>query len=646
LSNVANGENNRSLEIKKMFKEPGAAAISLYEPTAEDVMALKELLGVDNSASDSADDLKSNDGDNDEQLRVYSISKDNLGNIYTYEGVQQGLDSKYQVVRNDSIRKEDVDAGFVWVQFNKLNNPDTPYDVFTYELEEVQDADGNYFKITKKDVIAKVGESAIIINENEPAMTVACGDNTYNALFVQKEKFSYTMARSGIELPDDMETVIEVTDIPVTDEEKKAAGELTDTEKVAQTRKIDIAGFSKWLLDDRSNTQFSYVTAQESNDSQVPDLFDVAWKKIGTVGTSYAKLPGLNISTTTTIASAHHFEGNTADGGNDFYYVKQNCVMNNGISTSDKRHWYQSWSYDPVKLIKVFENRDEWYWVGGAECDEFFLSHYDITSELEGSLSYPNVNCIKAKPEAYNKVTTTTVTHEHSVGAEGHAGTSGGEADIGLSLNYGYKSTKSESYQTYDIENTLNNSHNRISWNYHSTKIPHRDSPLWTLSYPAALTTSTFQPVQYYIWQIPTSQRSAYNNMKNTVSVTVEGAYSRNSGSRQERHNTGIVSASGSIELPKPPLFCLSKSTINFDEKTAKTDYVVVYSQGSWDWDKSTVPNWLSLAYTPNNSQLTVVAQPNDTGAIRTATINVQRGDGSQPWDKRTITVTQSPYSK
>jgi len=108
LSKLENVEAGRLLELKEMFNRSGAAVVSLYEPTAEDVMALKELLGVDNSASDSADDLKSNDGDNDDQLRVYSIGKDNRGSILTYEGVRMKCTRKIR--QKEGVEREVADG--------------------------------------------------------------------------------------------------------------------------------------------------------------------------------------------------------------------------------------------------------------------------------------------------------------------------------------------------------------------------------------------------------------------------------------------------------------------------------------------------------------------------------------------------------
>ncbi|MDO4988568.1 MAG: BACON domain-containing protein [Synergistes sp.] len=641
--------DEQTTEIGEMFKQDGDATISLYEPTSQDVKGLKRMIGAD-LAIISEDSLIK---DEDTKLRFYSVCRDERGNIHSYAEIQHGVNSKYQLVRNDQIRSEDVEAGYVWVKYDKTNSADVPYDVVSYELTFVSsDIEDDYCAIAKEILIGSIGEDAISINTDSPDITVQVGSTDYKALSVEKKDTAYFLARRGTELPDDANTTVVVTEIPVTDEEKRDAGELTDNEKEVQANKTDVENFAKWLCTDKSSNYINDTKTKVSHvngaDSQSPELFEVARQSIGTVGSTFLNLPGLSVSVTTSIVGAHHFEDtNNTNGGYDYYYVKQTCVMTNNIT--DKRHWYQSGTYNPVKLLKAF-GKNEWYWIGGAHCDEFYISDYNIKAELPDHFKQDEVNCIKAQPEAYNKSTSTTVSHGWDIGGSVNAGVEAGEkgmaAKAGLALNFGYHSNKSKTYTTSDIECKLFNEHRKITWQYFTTKKPHRGSPWWKLTYPADLAVSTYQPAQYYIWRIPTSARSRYKDMTNTLSVTVEGAYSRNSGSRRERHASGTVSTSGAIALPKPPLFCLDKSTINFDEKTAKTAYVTIYSQGYWNWDTATVPNWLTVKYTESNSQFTIEADENDTGRMRTAEIKLQRGDGSQPWDKRIITVTQSKYSK
>lgn len=641
-------------EVKEMFDIDGEATVSLYEPTSADITELKALLGVEETSVLNEDTLI--EDEETSGIVTFSILRYADGSIQSYAEINHEENSKYQLVRDDSIRKEDVDAGKVWVRYNNASSADVVLcDVIKYVLgDKIEDTEDSYY-IAEEQVIGTVAVDAVVIDEEAKTITVPLNGVNYDCLNFKAPDCTYTVARPGIELPDDAEKELDETPVP-------ARGPADELETELTSRETNITSFAGWLCSGKTQTLSANAGAETllakaavwvketftgtaCADSQEPaELFDVAWKAIGKVGRTFDNLPGLNISVTTTIASTHHFDEDSTGktGGNDYYYVKQSCVVNNGM---EHRHWYQSGKYKPIKLKKAFGQND-WFWVGGAECDEFYLSKYRVEAELVSDLRYPAVNCIKANPQAYNRETTKTASHGWNVGVSGHGGTAHDALDAGLALSFGYESKKSESYSTYDVECKLNNGHNVVSWEYPVTRLPERAKRWTRLTHPADLAISTYQPAQCYIWQIPTSERSKYTKLRNTISTQVSGAYSRNSGSLRERHVDYTVSASGDITLPKPPLFCLDKQTVNFDEKTAKTAYVTVYSQGNWAYDSSTVPDWLELTRTDENYQLTVVAQPNTTGKTRTAVIKLKREDGSEKWDNRTITVTQSPYSK
>jgi len=669
---LADLSEEQATDIKAMFDEDGNASVTLYEPDAEKIKKLKKLLDVENFAGLQEEGLtKDKDGneDPDTQIVVYSVGKDSRGNILTHAQLKHGFHSRYHVLqRDDSIRKEDVDAGKVWVKYNSSNDIATPYDVIRYELsEEIPDTEGNYYEITKENVIGTVGADAVNIDDENKKITVTLNNQEYDCLYFNKGTKMYEVLRQGIELPEDEPTVIEITKEPLTAEEKK--------EQDAEARKSNIGNFTDWMFADKGDLKdkfadSGYMKPKTMTEKIVawakstfggkgvacagdekPELFDVATITESSIGETYSNLKGLMLCGTITTASAHHFSGDKEDGGDDYYFVKQNWAFNNGMKKIHKDGGYK---YKGQVAAAFGESRTMATWNG--DVDEFYLSRYEIHSSTENGITWPDVVSSNVAPEPYNKQTTTTVSHGWNVGANVQAG-SGKMADkktknLGLSFSGGYQSSKSSSYQTYDIEVvSLNNAQNKIDWKYETKRLPEKKNTN-DLSYPAELATSTYQPGQCFIWKIPTNKRGKYSSwlLETKVDVGVAGSYRKMSNfGKIERQNYNVHTAQYCLKTQKPALFCIDKETVNFNESPIIAQYVYVYSQGDWEWDKKTVPDWLEVVYTPSNGQLSLCPKPNHTGETRTAVIKLSRvvGSSTEEWEnERTITVTQSPYSK
>jgi len=676
VSEVESLTDEQKAELKEMFAEKGAAVVSILDPKNIDIItALKaELLGKhkNNAIVKEESLLLDKDGKKLEhaRVRVYSIMKDDEGQTHSYGGIVYDTDATFDALhRNDNIRQEDIDDGKVWV---KCNRETGAYNVLSYKRIPVESKTGEkplYYNV-EEIVLGQVAEGDITVGSDNIKVKFQ-GDNK-DCLSFEKEHALYEVLRKGIELSDKEETRVE----KIADDGEKTAetDKPTKEERIAKAKYNSLKNYIKWTREKKQTKEQALVQAGcikprtrfekfmawakdilASNgiafaEDEKVNLFDVAQSYSGTVSSFYENLPGFNMCVNTYIVGMHQFVGSTDDEGNDIYYVTEKCIFTNALESYYNNHWYEHGSY--YSHIAEANNDSAKFYPNGAECDEGYVGGYTVETKLNGNCK---VVGHWSQPDTYNNVTSKSVSHGWNIGGSGDVGVEAGKdttLSVGLALSGGYECSESEEYQTLDVDATeydyTPTKLGKITIKHTVNKIPERGSPWRTLTYPADLAKSTYNPMQTFVWQMATNDRSKYADAGFNIDVdaSVCGAYSHNSGSRNPEYYTMTANLSGDILIPMPPRFCLDKDIVNFDDGEKKTDHIVIYSQGKWEIvDKDSVPSWIVLTG-ENKEQLTIEVKPNKTGKTREAYVTVRRVGGTESFDERVIYITQSMYSK
>ena len=675
VSQMSELTDEQKADLKEMFTEQKAAIVSIYEPqSSAEVTEFKEMLFGDSDKNRAIinEDALMPDVDDDEaehaNLRMYSVMKDAKGNVHSFAVVRNDLNTTLPAFRrDDSICKSCVNEDKKTVRYNdKLGC----YELVSYEIVAAtkdektgEIIEPEYVKEKSIELLKNAGTD-IEVTASDSKLTATLGGTEYDCVCVETKNMAYLLtAQEGSSHTHELYTV-ELK----ADEDTPKTGKLTDEEKTALSKKTAIKLFVKWMRSDRikalqlaaqpkPQTLFEKFVAFAKGlfmhegiafaDDEKVNLFEVAKAYTGQVCKVFDNLPGFSTCVNTYVYAVHEFKDtDNVDGGNDLYYITQYCTFTNDLEkTYYKDHWYEHSDY--YSHIAECNGASARYWPNGAECDEGYVSKYVVSVQLDNNSPY-FVTCHDAQPQTTNRVTQMSVSHGWNIGGGFEGGTESDAPKIAVSLSGGYESSESETYETSDVENRLyekSSTNGNIREEYIVTRCPERDSTWTKLTYPCEIATSTYSPVQKFIWQMPTAKRSEYKSYSITAKADISGAYSKYSGSQNPQYYTMTASVKGDIYFVYPPRFCLNKDTINFDESTARTDYITVYSQGAWQWNESECPDWLEVTWSSTNKQLTIVADPNTSGKTRTFVMQLQRTGGTEDFDSRTITITQSKNS-
>lgn len=519
-------------------------------------------------------------------------------------------------------------------------------------------------------------ETAILQSENLTDVTSA--DLIFYTICKDASGDIYTQAVVAYGLDaqfpssDDLDDLTSSEDIDIVEDAEELGETMTSADKVIENKKLNAKLFAEFIKLKRNTDSSAYVQAEPVTpmqklaawvkgltapdaacaDGSVQELADFAQTYQGKIHSTFTNLPGLYIKVNVFLTSVHHFENTgSTTGGKDVYIITQECNFN-GAMTGDAahRHWLENGSY--TSAVAKANKEKKKYYPNGAQCDEFYISEYQLESSISG-VDDDNITASHVSPQNQVGQKEVSVSSGWSIGAGVEAGVTHKknetETNVGVSLNYGYTYGKTTSYTTNDIDTILDHTDTNLHWLYRVNEYPKRKSSsegLRNLTDPADLTIKSYEPWQQFVWIIDTSKRGSYSSYHVKARVNVQGCYSRHSGSRNPQYYTITnLPAEGNITLVKPPLFTLDKDDVEFTSESGVDDKIEVNSQGPWTFVQDEASkSWLTVYKPSSNKTLRMSTQEaNATGAYREAKITLKRTNGSTVLDTRTVYVTQSP---
>lgn len=418
-------------------------------------------------------------------------------------------------------------------------------------------------------------------------------------------------------------------------EEKSYSSSAGETKTIVlsedKVTSLDYSTMFNWA--DKKDESFSFAAVNDvRKESAAKNIFEDAKSWTSTFSATWKEK---SFQINTFIVAVHHFMNeDDPNGGNDFYYFKQENLHNGAP-------WYL---FDYVNGRYTSRLNGNSWGVNGAEVADNYMGDF-LVKNYAGGNKYPETS--SPHPQAINAETTHTSSSTHSFSASVNAGYNPKGVDAGGSLEYGYSASESKTFSTYDVEATLgtNAATGLVEWTY-KYKRAERGNPWRTLTHPAALATSTYAPVQYWLWKANTADRNSFNSVIMEFKPMLRGTYSRNSGSISPEQTEVSAHWRTHIELKgvQPPLLALENKliTCNKQEQTIETG---IGSQGAWNFyfvgDK---PSWISEIKRLGGKLYTVI-QANDTGVIRNAEVRIYREtEGKDKWQK--IDIVQKPTEK
>ena len=219
--------------------------------------------------------------------------------------------------------------------------------------------------------------------------------------------------------------------------------------------------------------------------------------------------------------------------------------------------------------IKV--DGENWY-VGQGRVALYYVDSYTLEAHMIGddkALQY--VKRIQFEPEAINNEEVHTSSFGFNIG--GSLGFSGGKAsgDIqalgSVGLTGGITVNDEVAVTVRDCNCTAYTggaNPTSIKWIY-DFKNPH--GKFQKIEGVPDLAHSTFSPVDYWVWRIPTKYRQKFKSFMTSVQVNVASIITRYSGSQPAKIiNSKPESVDFSVDLPYPPLLCTEVQFVQVDK--------------------------------------------------------------------------------
>lgn len=349
------------------------------------------------------------------------------------------------------------------------------------------------------------------------------------------------------------------------------------------------------------------------------------------------------------VVSAHKYMGKEADGGEDWFFIQQNCTLNGG------KGYENYWAGTRVKV-----NGDSWY-VGQGDVCLNYVNYYMMQNDIKQKNKEEalDADLIYAEPEAINDKTEYTVTEGVEIGGTVgfEAGSDGGTVAKGngsFSAGANFSNTYSFTVSDVTCEGTsLNAGTASASWKYIFKRAKqNRAAGEWQhLHEPAALARSAFSPKNSWVWKFPTGKRDDYKSFNSLFRISTMNTISRYSGSQSPKHiiNTfngdkEYTERTFEVTLASPPLLGVNKSNFLLS-KDAQSVPLELAAQGSWTIHVPADQNWLRVSKQSGNGHDTVNISVDvlDGNRERSTALTLIKSSGMNSLEERiTIEVMQS----
>lgn len=365
------------------------------------------------------------------------------------------------------------------------------------------------------------------------------------------------------------------------------------------------------------------------SDSSSINLFKMAKQH---VITKIFQLQGKPCSLSYFMVSCHKYDGTSADGGEDWFFIQQYGILN-GSPGYDK-HWAGT---------RVNVNNDSWYVGQGEVClnyvDFYKMKNYiplpSSSAEISAKLAY-------TYPQAINNVTECTVAEDITIdgiiGFEIGGSKDGAEVKGSGSFSAGANFNSSYSFKVQDCsckDTSLSINNTSAEWEYRFKRASqNRTAGKWQyLLDPAALSCSVFSPLNSWVWKIDTNKREDYQSFVSEIEIGIMNTISRCSGSQPPKNipgkcrNNEQSSFSCDITLNMPPLLGVDTKSIIFD-KDSSTKQLNIAVQGTWTMKIAGTPSWIRADQYKGTGKLTEVfisVDENTNSKERQAILQIER---------------------
>jgi hypothetical protein len=370
-----------------------------------------------------------------------------------------------------------------------------------------------------------------------------------------------------------------------------------------------------------------------SSDSSTDDLATMAKQHLITKNFT---LLGKPCSLTYYMVSCHKFVGTDSDGGEDWFFIQQNAILNGGEG------------YDKHKAhTRIKVNGESWY-VGEGDVCLNYIDYYKMQNYLStNDQNQVDADLVYVAPQSINNVTTCTVSEDVSV--SGTAGFEGGTNELKGTASFSCKAGFSNSY-SFQIQDctckgtSLSKDNASAEWVYSFKRASqNRAAGKWQHLYePADLARSTFSPVNTWVWKFDTKNRKTYKSFTSNFQIGIMNTISRYSGSQSPKDISG-GNANNSVEitLNMPPLLCVNTGNLIFDNEGG-TRELEIASQGSWSLEFKDQPGWIRANTTEGSGKDTTIyisVDPNTAAKERLATLQIYRMNGNTRIDDVSVKV-------
>ncbi len=367
------------------------------------------------------------------------------------------------------------------------------------------------------------------------------------------------------------------------------------------------------------------------------------------------ELAGKPCSCSYYVVSAHKYMGEEADGGEDWFFIKQDATVNGG------KDYTFEWAH-----ARVDANGESWY-VGEGDVCLNYMNYCMMQNDIKqtNQEEEPAADLIFAQPEAINGETTHTVSEGVEIGGTigFEAGSDGGTVAKGNgSFSAGANFSDSYSFAVQDVScegTSLSAGLASASWKYIFKRAKqNRSIGEWQHLYePAALAHSAFSPKNSWVWKFPPNKRDQYKSFDSLFRISTMSTISRYSGSQSPKHiintfkkgndDVEYVEQSFEVTLASPPLLGVSKSNFLLSNE-AQTVPLELATQGPWTIHVPADQQWLRVSKVSGigHSNVNISVDQLTSDQERSTTLTLVKSAGMNSVEERiTIEVMQSAGS-
>ena len=369
------------------------------------------------------------------------------------------------------------------------------------------------------------------------------------------------------------------------------------------------------FLEDKQelNTQMLQLLNDKASDILGSDASDINLSKMAKqhVITKSFLLQGKPCSLSYFMVSCHKYDGTNADGGEDWFFIQQYGILD-GEPGYDK-HWAGT---------RINVNNESWY-VGQGEVCLNYVDFYKMKNyiPLPNGAEKLSAELVYVDPQAINSKTAYTVTEAVEIGGtigfEAGGSKGGPEAKGSGSFSAGANFSSSYSFEVLDCSckgTSLSINSSSAEWEYRFKRASqNRSSGKWQyLHDPAALSCSTFSPLNSWVWKFATDKRDDYKGFVSEMEIGIMNTISRYSGSQSPKNIAGKCgkdeqsNISFDITFNMPPLLGVDAKSLMFD-KDSSTKKLNIAVQGTWTMKIEGTSSWIRADQYKGTGELTEV---------------------------------------